>query len=291
MGWETIYITQKAKLSYKANHLLIQTTMDIKQIPLHQIDCIVVGTTQSVITGYLISKLVEENIKVVFCSEDHNPCAELNGYYNNLNRNQNISEQISWPIPVKQNLWTNIVKNKISNQIYVLKSLDIDTTEIENEQAAIIENDETNREAVIAKKYFPALFGDNFTRGDESNVSAMLNYGYTILLSAFNQEIVAQGYLTQLGIHHHSVRNAFNLSSDFMEPFRQFVDLKVVEKQNYDFDEYVKLELLDVLNQEITFKKRTYILKNAISKYVHDCFAFLDGTIDHLGEVGIKSEE
>ncbi|GEO78599.1 type II CRISPR-associated endonuclease Cas1 [Companilactobacillus mindensis] len=291
MGWETIYITQKSKLSYKANHLLIQTTMDIKQVPFHQINCIVVATTQSVITGYLISKLIEENIKVIFCSEDHNPCAELNGYYNNINRNQNMENQISWSIPNKQKLWTNVVNNKINNQLAVLKKYNLDTTEIESEQLAMVDNDETNREAVIARKYFPLLFGANFTRGDDSKINAMLDYGYTILLSAFNQEIVAQGYLTQLGIHHHSVRNDFNLSSDLMEPFRQFVDLTIMDKLDYDFDEYIKLELVDVLNQEISYDNKTYILKNAVSQYIHDCFSFMDEKRDRIGNVGMKDEE
>jgi len=251
MGWKTIYITQKSKLSYKANSLLIQTTIEVKKIPFHQINCIVVATTQSVITGYLISKLIEQNIKVVFCSEDHNPCAELNGYYSNVNRNQNIESQISWTIPKKQDLWTLVVKNKIENQIAVLDKSEIDTKEVTDEYNSIIENDETNREAVIAKKYFPALFGDGFTRTNESTISMMLNYGYTILLSATNQEIVAQGYLTQLGVHHHSVRNDFNFSSDLMEPFRQFVDMKVLKLKDYEFNEYVKLELVDILNKEI----------------------------------------
>lgn len=291
MGWETIYITQKSKLSYKANHLLIQTTMEIQEIPFHQINCIVIATTNSVITGYLISKLIEDNIKVIFCSEDHNPCAELNGYYANINRNQNIENQISWSIPIKQNLWTQIVSNKIENQLNVFKTYNLDTAELKTEQQAMIANDETNREAVIAKKYFPKLFGDEFTRGNETKENIMLNYGYTILLSAFNQEIVAQGYLTQLGIHHHSVRNDFNLSSDLMEPFRQFIDLKVIEKRDYDFDEYVKLELVDVLNQEIIFDNKTYILKNAISKYTHDCIDFMNNKRDHLGKVEIKNEE
>jgi len=291
MGWETIYITKRSKLSYKANHLLIQTTMDIKQIPFHQINCIVVATTQSVITGYLISKLIEQNIKVIFCSEDHNPCAELNGYYSNISRNQNIENQISWTIPKKQDLWTLVVKNKIENQIDVLNRLDLDTNEISAEYNSIIENDETYREAVIAKKYFPALFGDGFTRTNESKISVMLNYGYTILLSATNQEIIAQGYLTQLGIHHHSVRNDFNFSSDLMEPFRQFVDIKVLERKDYDFDEYVKLELVDILNQEVIFDEKTYILKNALSKYIHDCLDFLNDKRDYIGKVGMKNEE
>jgi len=290
MGWRTIYITQKAKLSYKANHLLIQTDMDLKQIPFHQINCIVIATTQSVITGYLVSELIENNIKVVFCSPDHNPCAELNGYYNNIQRNQNIEDQISWSITAKQELWTDIVKNKIENQIALMEKDNLDTSDIVTEYSSIQANDSTNREAVIARKYFPALFNEDFTRGSDSKVNAMLNYGYTILLSATNQEVAAQGYLTQLGIHHHSLRNCFNLSSDLMEPFRQFVDSKVLERMDYDFDEYVKLELVDVLNHEITYNDKTFILKNALSQYIHDCFSFLNSQRDTIGKVGFKNE-
>lgn len=291
MGWQTIYITQRSKLSYKANHLLVQTTTDIKQIPFHQISCIIIATTQSVITGYLISKLIEDNIKLIFCSEDRNPCAELNGYYSNVSRNQNIENQISWSPLDKQRLWTFIVKNKIENQISVMKKSNLSINELTREYNSILINDESNREAVVARKYFPAIFGDGFTRTNESKISSMLNYGYTILLSAVNQEIVAQGYLTQLGIHHHSMKNDFNLSSDLMEPFRQFIDLKVLDKQEYNFDEYVKLELIDVLNQEIIFDEKTYILKNALSKYIHDCFDFLSGNRNQIGKVGLKDEE
>ena len=42
----------------------------------------------------------------------------------------------------------------------------------------------------------------DFTRSEENTVNAALNYGYSIILSAFNREIVAHGYLTQLGIFH-----------------------------------------------------------------------------------------
>ncbi|MFC6176773.1 CRISPR-associated endonuclease Cas1 [Companilactobacillus huachuanensis] len=118
----------------------------------------------------------------------------------------------------------------------------------------------------------------------------MLNYGYTILLSATNQEVAAKGYLTQLGVHHHSVRNCFNLSSDLMEPFRQFVDSKVLERIDYDFDEYVKLELVDVLNHEVTYNNKTFILKNALSQYIHDCFSFLNSQRDAIGKVEFKNE-
>jgi CRISPR-associated protein Cas1 len=290
MGWRTIYITQKSKLSYKSSHLLIQTSNDVKQISLHQINCLMIATTQSVLTGYLVAKLVENNIKIIFCSEDHNPCAEICGYYNNLNQNKNIEQQISWAISDKESLWTKIISNKIDNQIAVLKINDLMYKDLIDEKNAMVENDESNREAVIARKYFSRPFGEDFSRGNPNNINAMLNYGYTILLSAVNQEISSFGYLTQLGVHHHSLFNDFNLSSDLMEPFRPFIDLKVIEKQEFEFDEYVKFELIDVLHQEIHYAGKNYILRNALSKHVHDCIEKLNGEDVQVNPVVIDNE-
>lgn len=291
MGWETVYVTSKCKLSYKSNHLLVQKTTEITEIPFHQISCILVATTQVVITGYLISKLTEADIKIIFCDSDHNPCSELNGYYSNSNRNQNIDKQFSWPIPKKELLWTNIVTNKIENQIAILKQQKLDTAEVTDEFNNMKDNDRTNREAIIAMKYFPALFGSNFSRGDpEDDINKMLNYGYTVLLSTVNQEIIAQGYLTQIGIHHHSNQNDFNLSSDLMEPFRQFVDQIVIDHREDDFDENTKLDILAVLEKEITYNDKNYILKNAITQHIQNCFKFLDAKKQSIAKVEFKDE-
>lgn len=290
MGWRTIYITQKSKLSYKSNNLLIQTNTDVTQISFHQIGNIIIATTQSVITGYLIAKLVENNIKVIFCAADHNPCAELSGYYNNVNQNKNIEQQISWSITKKQQLWTKIASNKIDNQIQILKNNQKEYTDLILEKDHLLENDESNREAVIARKYFSRIFGGEYTRGEENNLNAMLNYGYTILLSATNQEIASAGYLTQLGIHHHSLLNDFNLSSDLMEPFRQFIDVKVIEKQEYNFDEYIKFELIDVLNQEIHYAGKTFILRNALAKHVRDCLKYLNNENITMNRIILNDE-
>ena len=51
--------------------------------------------------------------------------------------------------------------------------------------------DETNREGHAAKVYFNALFGMDFTRTAENSINAALNYGYGVLLSACNREIVS----------------------------------------------------------------------------------------------------
>lgn len=56
--------------------------------------------------------------------------------------------------------------------------------------------DESNREGHAAKVYFNSLFGKSFTREDQNDINYSLNYGYAILLSQFNKEIISQGYLT-----------------------------------------------------------------------------------------------
>ena len=84
--------------------------------------------------------------------------------------------------------------------------------------------DASNREGHAAKVYFNALFGMDFTRSADISINAALNYGYSLLLSAFNREISANGYLTQLGIYHNNMFNHFNLACDFMEPYRVIVD-------------------------------------------------------------------
>lgn len=168
MGWKTIFISSKSKLSYKANHLLIQTATEVKTIPFHQIECVMIATTQTVITSYLIAKLMEQDIKVIFCDNEHDPCSELTPYYSNIKRNQNIEKQISWPISKKEQLWTEIVTNKIENQIKIMKIFKLDTSDVVGEFNHLEENDHSNREATIAMKYFPAIFGNNFTRGNHA---------------------------------------------------------------------------------------------------------------------------
>ncbi|AXX64989.1 type II CRISPR-associated endonuclease Cas1 [Bombilactobacillus bombi] len=280
MAWRQIVITNHSKLSYKANKLLIQTDhLQLYEFPLVDIATIVLQSTQVTITAFLVQKLVENNIKLIFCDKDYNPCAEVDGYYSYNNRNQTIENQINWSINAKQELWTHVVRQKMINQNQLLLQLQLldDEQEIQQEIEQIVFNDETNREAVIARKYFTKLFGNSFSRGQDSQINTYLNYGYSILLSNFNREITAQGYLTELGIHHHSIKNTFNLSSDLMEPFRQIIDQKVYELRKEPNLKYAKLELVDLLNTEITFGGKQMILQNAITAYVRDCLHVLNG--------------
>ena len=143
--------------------------------------------------------------------------------------------------------------------------------------------DVTNREGHAAKVYFNALFGMDFTRTTDNSLNAALNYGYSLLLSTFNRCIVANGYLTQLGLFHDNMFNPFNLASDFMEPFRPLVDYKVKQLNPVKFEHEEKMEVLRVLQEEVLINGRSEYADNAIKIYCKSVFdAINDGDISQI---------
>ena len=133
--------------------------------------------------------------------------------------------------------------------------------------------DASNREGHAAKVYFNALFGKDFSRTQDNSINAALNYGYSLILSAFNREIVSNGYITQLGIFHDNMFNCFNLGSDFMEPFRILADRKVRSMWPVKFEHDEKLIMLEILNQEVSIDGKNQVVNNAIKIY---CKSVLD---------------
>lgn len=276
MGWRSVVITQHAKLTYSMNMMIVQTRDGISQIPISDINLLLISTSQAVITSALISKLAENQSKVVFVDSTYQPIAETVDYYPHNRSIKRLEEQFNWETNREAILWTRIVTAKIKNQIQVLNNYHINSVELQNELDKLEINDPTNREAVVARKYFMELFGKDFVRRNSNVVNAALDYGYAILLSSFNREIAINGYLTYLGIHHHSVENQFNLGSDLMEPFRPFVDYWVKAHENIqDFTPDIKYGLVELLSLEIVFNGKKMLLSNAIDAYVRDCLKFL----------------
>ena len=136
--------------------------------------------------------------------------------------------------------------------------------------------DETNREGHAAKVYFNVLFGKDFTRTEDNSINAALNYGYGIILSCFTREIVANGYLTQLGVFHDNMFNQFNLASDLMEPFRPIVDRVVVRLNPQQFEHDEKVEILRLLENEVVIANRKEYVNNAIAIYTRSVFEALN---------------
>jgi CRISPR/Cas system-associated endonuclease Cas1 len=99
----------------------------------------------------------------------------------------------------------------------------------------------------------------------------------------FNREIVANGYLTQLGIFHDNADNPFNLGSDLMEPFRILIDRLVKKDMPQKFESEDKRKLLEIVNTEVSIDGRTEYVPNAIKIYTRSIFdALNDGDISKI---------
>ena len=214
---------------------------------------------------------------MIFCDEKRNPSSELVGYYGSHDTSSKVRNQIQWSRNSKDAVWTEIVTEKIRKQKKLLEYQGKEESKLLDSYLQEIKwNDETNREGHAAKVYFNALFGLDFTRTTDCSVNSALNYGYSIILSAFTREITANGYITQLGLFHDNMFNQFNLASDLMEPFRVLVDKEVLEMNFEEFEVDEKRRLVNILNHEVVIDGKVQYVNNAVKIYCKSVFDALN---------------
>ncbi len=273
MNWRTVVISNHCKLDYNMGYMVVRSVEKTAKVHLDEISVLVIETTACSITAALMNELTKSKVKVIFCDEKHNPSHELVSYYGSHDCSLKLKLQIAWNPNTKSAVWTAIVAEKIKNQSLLLKALELEQYALlENYIEELEFNDQTNREGHAAKVYFNALFGKSFSRSGDNGINAMLNFGYSLLLSVFNREVVAGGYVTQLGLFHDNRFNQFNLSCDLMEPFRPYVDAVVVRTSPVCFEKDEKQKLYDLLNREIIIDGRKNTLLNGIKIYCKSVF-------------------
>lgn len=277
MSWRIVVISKRCKLDLKMGYMVVRSE-ETKRIYLDEISMVIIENIAVSITGCLLAELNERKIKVILCDEKRNPASELVSLYGSHDCSLKIKKQIGWTSDIKASVWTEIVSEKIRNQSLLLREVNqSNAAEMLNGYIKEIKfNDATNREGHAAKVYFNALFGMNFNRNADNAINAALNYGYSIILSAVNREVVSNGYLTQLGLFHDNMFNQFNLASDFMEPFRPLVDEMVVELKPNCFEKDEKHRMLGLLNKEVEIAGKREILGNAIKIYCRSVFDALN---------------
>ena len=276
MSWRVVVITKRAKLDLQLGRMVVRSDETVK-IVLSEISTILIESTAVSLTTSLIAELAKRKIKVIFCDEKRNPSCELINYYGSHDTSNKVRKQIAWKQNTKESVWTEIVTEKIRKQKELLELLGKEESELLSSYLKeIVWNDETNREGHAAKVYFNALFGLDFTRTEDNFINAALNYGYSIILSAFTREVVANGYITQLGLFHDNMFNQFNLASDLMEPFRILVDREVTGMNLIQFEHEEKMQLVNILNQEVRIDSRVQYVNNAIKIYCKSVFNALN---------------
>lgn len=279
MSWRTVIISNRCKLDYRMGYMVVRGE-SVMRVYLDELAILVIEDPAVSFTGCLMEALTEKKIKVIFCDAKRNPAAELIPHHGSHDSSLKIRKQAAWTQQQKALIWREIVSEKIRKQASFLQEL-----KKEKESALLTSylgqvelSDATNREGHAAKVYFNALFGMEFTRSADLPVNAALNYGYSILLSAFNREVACCGYLTQLGIFHDNMFNHFNLSCDLMEPFRIVIDREVYHMRPQALESKEKYSLWDLLNKIVLIDQTRQTLLNAIRIYTRSVFeAINDG--------------
>lgn len=227
MEFRNIFIANPAKLSIKRGQLAISQQQEVT-VPVEDIASILIESPQVTITAQTLSTLSQQGVTVFFVDEKHLPCAQLLPM-NQFSRQRKLLEiQFSIGKPLQKQLWQKIARQKIRNQGKCLELLNLEGYQTLYQMADSVQSgDSGNVEAAAAAFYFRHLFGDEFTRGQDSLINARLNYGFAIFRGMIARNLVIHGFEPCLGLHHHSELNQFNLADDLIEPYRPLVELFV----------------------------------------------------------------
>ena len=275
MGFRTIVIKNRAKLEARLNSLIIRGEQE-KKVYIDEINTLIIQSTAVSLTASLLCELMKKNIKVIFCDEKNNPQSELLPYYGAHNTSKRYKEQFSWDAEAKGRVWREIVKKKIEAQAEHLYDCGFfDQAELLRSYILEVkDHDASNREGHAAKVYFNCLLGPDNSRKGGGFLNGCLNYGYAVLLSAFNREIVASGYLTQIGIWHDNEFNQFNLACDLMEPFRVVADRTAMSLE--EGDKEFKRKMANILNYKTVVDGKNTTLDLAIRQFTKSVFHALE---------------
>ncbi len=287
MGFRIVIVNSKSKLESRLNYLVVRGECE-KKIYIHEINTLIIQNTAVSLTAALLSVLIENRVKVIFCDEKCNPQAELIPYCGAHNSSKRYKWQFSWKEEIKSQIWQVIIRQKISNQAALLERLGfVDEARLLYGYSQDVQSgDTTNREGHAAKVYFNCILPENTSRRDGGFVNSCLNYGYAVLLSAFNREISAAGLLTQLGIWHDNEFNAFNLSCDLMEPFRTVVDDTALSIEACDKN--FKHKMANILNYSVVIAGQNTTLDIAIRRYIRSVLKAI--YTDDVSQISYPSE-
>lgn len=227
MEFRSVFVSNPAQLSVRRGQLVIRQEEE-RSVPMEDLSALLLESRAVSITTAALQELTDHGVTVYLCDETHLPAALVLPMNRHSRQLKLLKGQIAMRRPTQKRVWQGVVMSKISNQARCLSLLGKEGAEELRELADQVRSgDPDNWEAVAAARYFPALFGAGFTRGEECRVNAALNYGYAILRGAVARHLVIRGLEPCLGIFHHSELNRFNLADDLMEPYRPLVDLYV----------------------------------------------------------------
>ncbi len=292
----TLFFGNPVYLSTKNNQIVIaypsstlavpegerEKKQEIKTAAIEDIGVIVLENQQITITNGLLEKLINNNVALINCDQQHMPIGLLMPLNGHTEQSERFKHQINASVPLKKNLWQQTISAKIINQAGLLKERGIACRKMEIWAKEVTSGDALNHESRAAVFYWQKLINiENFTRGQTGIApNNLLNYGYAILRAITARAIVSSGMLPTLGIFHRNKYNAYCLADDIMEPYRPYVDLIVchIMETEDNFSELtteIKKQLLNIATIDVVIDGKNSPLMVAMSRTtssLNECF-------------------
>ena len=272
-----------ARLSLKLAQMVVELQDVTRTLPIEDIGVVILDHKQITITHALIDALLANNVAIVTSNDKHLPVGLMLPLDGNTLQSERFRAQIDASEPLKKQMWQQTVVAKILGQAHVLGSQHIEHTNMLKWAKDVRSGDTDNMEARAAAFYWRNMFEkDAFIRDPQGlPPNNLLNYGYSIVRAMMARALDGAGLLPTLGIHHHSRYDAYCLADDIMEPYRPFVDMKVMEMWKKggitsDISSEQKRQLLGVTTMDVNISGHRSPMMLAIqttAQSVQKCFS------------------
>lgn len=296
MGFRQLYISKKAKIELNLNNIKVITENESVDIPISDIDLLFVENPNCQLTSNVIVECNKQNVGIILCDKKYLPSTICSSLFGSNNQIELFDKQINMLQSKKDKLWEIILKQKIINHAFVIKkvyksSLYLDFLDYSKN---IKSGDKTFLEGSEARFYFRKLFGEDFIRHQDDAINLALNYGYSILNGAIVRTLVSAGLDPKIGIHHSSKKNYFNLASDFVEPYRAFVDDYVYANKEdiiEPLSKEIRLGLINLLNKIVVINGIKTNITNSIKIFTYSFIDYMtSGNISDIKMVEFNNE-
>ncbi len=272
-----------ARLSLKLEQMVVELQDATRTVPIEDVGVVILDHKQITITHALLDALLANNCAIVTSNDKHLPVGlmlPLDGH--NL-QSERFREQIEASEPLKKQMWQQTIVAKILGQAHVLGMQQIEHGNMLKWAKDVRSGNTVNMEARAAAFYWRNMFEKDVFIRDPQGLppNNLLNYGYSIVRAMMARALVGAGLLPTLGIHHHSRYDAYCLADDIMEPYRPFVDLKVMEMWKKgsitsDISSEQKRQLLGVTTMDVNISGHRSPMMLAVqttAQSVQKCFS------------------
>lgn len=214
-----------AELGVSLQRLLVKRGEEELTIPLEEIGVLIAAHPRLHFSLSALTGICAHGGILVLCNEKRMPVGMVLPLDTHYLQTERLAAQVSASVPCKKQLWKQVIRAKVTGQGSTLQLLKGDDAGLISLAKAVRSGDPANVEGQASRRYWTALFGEDFLRDpEEAGVNSMLNYGYAVLRAIVARAICAAGLHPSMGLHHHNRYNPFCLADDLMEPYRPVVD-------------------------------------------------------------------